>query len=695
MTIFSNILYRPRQEVADPMETFITYSDYWQKKRDEENKRNRLLDLYNARPEFVPETPAQTRTMVEPAYYDVGATQAKENFLASLQGGRPTPSQGPLLPQTVSEPQVVDSDIQGRQATTNMLMGGLDRIPDKGQLTPEKVSTSTIPGDPAYWKYPKYKAPQSYGEMVADKQFTEERVARDASILDYALKIGGEKGEQLKSAIADQWEMAPIPVVREMGEYIRMADFRGKNKVAYTVSMLQKMTPEAMQAMGLTPGSFEGLAPDTEIEFERRGKELTPVNITRGTAIKPIMDKPTYVSSDPDAIKAFVAAHNIPESTAAQMDALRKKDVTELEVVQNASGAWSIKPVRGEKKATGKPTSTVASFTPTMLRAKAAEESTPQRVKEALIAQASEIETRKPNERKEMMQLDYDVDGLLIGAKPVFQPAPQKIDVKVGGVGGAGGAGGYTFDEWDFQRYYDTGKLPEHIARFAGKAGAEQRIKWDTEFKRWAKEKEMSGAGVQTSVAGFEADKKSLAGQQKNYDLMKSFIKNVDSQVKRVKELTTRIPQADLPRFLNMPYNEAIRAFLGDAELAKYRMYIANIETEISKVASGATGSVREPSVALQAKYAKIHDKNMPVSEMLKLVDETVYDGKLRLQSVEDQLKETRSRMGKVKEDSGGDTKAITDRVAAQAKELFPNNEDRQTKWMIAKLKNDYNIKVK
>lgn len=112
---------------------------------------------------------------------------------------------------------------------------------------------------------------------------------------------------------------------------------------------------------------------------------------------------------------------------------------------QEYAGMMGLTPA--EKKKPGKATSTTASYTPEQLITIANDPSTPKRVADGLKAQANEMKGRKPNERKEMMQLDYDSDGNLIGAKPVFQPAPIK---NINVIGDSSGAKSPTGEVWNY-----------------------------------------------------------------------------------------------------------------------------------------------------------------------------------------------------------------------------------------------------
>lgn len=147
-----------------------------------------------------------------------------------------------------------------------------------------------------------------------------------------------------------------------------------------------------------------------------------------------------------------------------------------------------------------------------------------------------------------------------------------------------------------------------------------------------------------TDQAGMAGMKGSIAQQEKQLGAMGSFVKNLDSQVEKVGELAKELQTYDT-RLLNVPLRSLRGRLAGSALQAKYDMYLAEIESEIGKLATGSTGSVAELSQGAQERWARIHDKNLSIKDMLSLLEETKNAGRMRLKSVEEQLSETRARM--------------------------------------------------
>jgi hypothetical protein len=149
-------------------------------------------------------------------------------------------------------------------------------------------------------------------------------------------------------------------------------------------------------------------------------------------------------------------------------------------------------------------------------------------------------------------------------------------------------------------------------------------------------------------IIGSQSDVKtitqSLGQQEKQYGAMGSFVSNLNAQVDRVKALAEEFKTFDT-RLLNIPLRAVRGRLQGNPLQAKYDMYLTEIESEIGKLATGSAASVAELSIGAQEKWARIHDKNLSIKDMLSLLEETKEAGRLRLESVEKQMTKTRKRL--------------------------------------------------
>lgn len=168
-------------------------------------------------------------------------------------------------------------------------------------------------------------------------------------------------------------------------------------------------------------------------------------------------------------------------------------------------------------------------------------------------------------------------------------------------------------------------------------------IKQQAELLKRAKEinPTLDPRAEQANNAAFQS---AITMQQKQIGMMGSFVKNMEYQVGRVKEIAKELKTFD-QRILNVPLRAWRQKIAGSPMQAKYDMYITEIESEIGKLATGSAASISDLSVSAQDKWAKIHDKNLSVSDMISLLEETSKAGKMRMKSVESQLAETQAKM--------------------------------------------------
>ena len=150
------------------------------------------------------------------------------------------------------------------------------------------------------------------------------------------------------------------------------------------------------------------------------------------------------------------------------------------------------------------------------------------------------------------------------------------------------------------------------------------------------------------SIVASQSDTKAIQGSlnllDKQLSSMGSFVSNIEMQIDEVSALSKDLTTYDA-RILNMPLRLVRGRIKGSALQAKYDLYLTEIESEIGKLATGSTASVAELSASAQERWAKIHDKNLSVSDMLELLEETRAAAKMRKKSVETQLNLTRGRM--------------------------------------------------
>jgi len=126
---------------------------------------------------------------------------------------------------------------------------------------------------------------------------------------------------------------------------------------------------------------------------------------------------------------------------------------------------------------------------------------------------------------------------------------------------------------------------------------------------------------------------------------MGSFVKNMKVQVDRVNEIMTDIVDRVGVKAIDMPRRELLKSIIGSGNEAIIEAYMTEISNEIGKISTGGAQSIRELSTEAQARWAKIHDPALSFQELSKILTETQHMGTIRIESVDDEIRETESML--------------------------------------------------
>lgn len=222
---------------------------------------------------------------------------------------------------------------------------------------------------------------------------------------------------------------------------------------------------------------------------------------------------------------------------------------------------------------------------------------------------------------------------------------------------GAGAVAPDDFNKWskeDKAWWFETKKSTGEKPDFGwGKAAAKSRVQFAKEYAQWAQGKGISGAEAGADKESFKADAGSLKFNTKQLDASKSFIKTIDNNIDQLERHIATMSKTlnlDRNRLLNMGTRDFNKRLVGTANINIYDMLVSAISTENAKLQAGGAGSVAQVSEGARVDMERIHDKNLPVSEMLKLMRATKEEGGNRIKALNDTGAEIRERMRGSKE---------------------------------------------
>lgn len=151
---------------------------------------------------------------------------------------------------------------------------------------------------------------------------------------------------------------------------------------------------------------------------------------------------------------------------------------------------------------------------------------------------------------------------------------------------------------------------------------------------------EFDPRGTKAANAAYQA---TLSQQEKQRGAVGSFVKNIDAQIGAVNDIFKYLQRTDA-RGLNIPIRELKTRLIGSGLENKYDMFISEISAESSKLSQSAAQSIAQLPEGSRQKWEKIHDLNLPISEMKLLLEGTKDMGKIRLKSLDDEITDTKKR---------------------------------------------------
>jgi hypothetical protein len=137
--------------------------------------------------------------------------------------------------------------------------------------------------------------------------------------------------------------------------------------------------------------------------------------------------------------------------------------------------------------------------------------------------------------------------------------------------------------------------------------------------------------------AAHAADKKEEAKLAVTQGLSESFLGTIDNNIAllqtHLKDVAKRL-NLDHSRLVNMPIQEFEQRVKGSSDVSIKQMLTSAISDETAKLQQGGAGSVAQVAQTASARMHKIYDDNMPVSELMKLMDWSSKEGGSRTKAL-------------------------------------------------------------
>ena len=143
----------------------------------------------------------------------------------------------------------------------------------------------------------------------------------------------------------------------------------------------------------------------------------------------------------------------------------------------------------------------------------------------------------------------------------------------------------------------------------------------------------------------------SLTMQQKQRGMMGSFVNNINRQVDKITTMSEDIVSRVGARALDLPLRELNVRFKGSGNERVFEAYMKEISAEIQKLSQGSTASIAQLPEQNRLEWEKIHDVNLSMNELKKVLAGTKEMANMRIGSVNDEIAYTLNKLGNVPEE--------------------------------------------
>lgn len=224
-----------------------------------------------------------------------------------------------------------------------------------------------------------------------------------------------------------------------------------------------------------------------------------------------------------------------------------------------------------------------------------------------------------------------------------------------------------SFKNWDseskeisFKEKMIKGNDPLKIANRDWK----ERRAFNEEYYNYLKDKGLTANDVSLMQATYKAGSSSLGNMTKQEGPMRAFVSNINTQVDYAKQLFDGLKRTDT-RLLNIPLRELRTKVAGSGLERQYELFMQEISMEANKLAQGSSASIAQIPEGNRKEWLAIHDINLPLKEILPVLEGTKKMANMRLQTWVDSKDFLTKEMGAIgepvtpKQNSGFDMNAI------------------------------------
>jgi hypothetical protein len=185
-----------------------------------------------------------------------------------------------------------------------------------------------------------------------------------------------------------------------------------------------------------------------------------------------------------------------------------------------------------------------------------------------------------------------------------------------------------------------------------GMASGDRKV-YAKEYTQWQVDSGFKPGDIVLMQADLKAGTGSLANMEKQEAPMAAFVGNINKQIDKIQQLYSNDDRTGL-RLLDKTIRDLRVAAKGSGEEAVKASYLLEISNEIGKLSSGASGSVQQLSDSAKEDWKKVHDVNLSLGEIMKVVNATRDQANMRLSTWRDAKETVRGMIGTLGDRNSG-----------------------------------------
>jgi hypothetical protein len=185
-----------------------------------------------------------------------------------------------------------------------------------------------------------------------------------------------------------------------------------------------------------------------------------------------------------------------------------------------------------------------------------------------------------------------------------------------------------------------TGEPPVNVKGLAGT----DRQAYGKEFAQWVVDQGLTAQDIAVMRADFKSGSMTLNNMKKQEAPMKAFVDNINQQVDYASKLFKDLQRTDA-RLINVPLRELRTRVKGSGLEQTYELFMQEISAESYKLASGSSASIAQIPEGARKDWVRIHDVNLPLKEILQVLEGTKKMANLRLSSWQDAKRGVRDEL--------------------------------------------------